>query len=153
MKKGFYLLCTVLFGVLLFLSSGCKRSNELDRVDILVTASRETYENDNSVGVSFTVNNNSDENIVVSYFDKETGEEYLTVDESPYSIIPPQTTNSDFGFGYEYSNEEEYSKIVSMVNADYHFRVYLCDKDYLNSEEPIHKNEYRDIVVPYYYFK
>ena len=37
--------------------------------------------------------------------------------------------------------------ILTKINKDYHFRVYLCDKDYLNKDEPIHKDIYRDITV------
>ena len=44
-------------------------------------------------------------------------------------------------------NQKEYEEIISKINKEYHFRVYLCDKDYLNSDNPIHNDIYRDITV------
>ena len=128
---------------------GCqKNTKQLEKVDIIVNSENETIDkNTNSVSVNFTVNNNSNKYIVVSYFDDVYGESYLTVDEAPYTIIEPQSTNPDFVYGYEYSNQKEYEEIISKINKEYHFRVYLCDKDYLNSDNPIHNDIYRDITV------
>lgn len=148
MKKSIslFVILTVLIAAFFI---GCqKNTSQLEKVDILVNAVNETIDkNTNSVGLNFTVINNSDKYIVVSYFDDVYGENYLTVDEAPYTIIEPQTTNSDFGYGYEYSNKKEYTEIISQINKEYHFRVYLCDKNYLNSDNPIHNDIYRDITV------
>lgn len=148
MKKiiSLFMILTVLIAAFF---TGCQKdTNQLEKVDILVNAVNETIdEYADSVGLNFTVSNNSDKYIVVSYFDDVYGENYLTVDEAPYTIIEPQTTNSDFGYGYEYSNQKEYEEIISQINKEYHFRVYLCDKNYLNSDNPIHNDIYRDITV------
>lgn len=153
LKKNiiFFLILTVFIAASFI---GCQKNinqrniDQLEKVDILVNADNENIgPNTNSVGLHFTVNNNSDKYIVVSYFDNVYGEEYLTVDEAPYTIVEPKTTNPNFGFGYEYSSKSEFEKIVSQIYKEYHFRVYLCDKDYLNSDNPIHKDQYRDITV------
>ena len=143
---------SLLFVLILLISVsfiGCQKDiQQLDYVNILVNSQEEVYDgNTHSGAVLFTVNNNSNKYIVVSYFDDVYGEKYLTVDEAPYTIIEPQTTNPDFGYGYEYHNENEHKEILTKINKDYHFRVYLCDKDYLNKDEPIHKDIYRDITV------
>lgn len=148
MKKSISLFLVLTVLIVAFFIGCQKNTDKLEKVDILVNAVNETIDkNTNSVGINFTVSNNSDKYIVVSYFDDVYGETYLTVDEAPYTIIEPQTTNSDFGYGYEYSNKSEYEEIVSRINKEYHFRVYLCDKNYLNRDNPIHNDIYRDITV------
>ena len=88
----------------------------MEKVDIIVNSENETIDkNTNSVSVNFTVNNNSNKYIVVSYFDDVYGESYLTVDEAPYTIIEQQSTNPDFGYGYEYSKQKEYEEIISKI--------------------------------------
>ena len=110
---------------------GCqKNTNQLEKVDIIVNSENETIDkNTNSVSVNFTVNNNSNKYIVVSYFDDVYGESYLTVDEAPYTIIEPQSTNPDFGYGYEYSNQKEYEEIISKINKEYHPKQAYCQKN------------------------
>ena len=68
---------------------GCqKNTNQLEKVDIIVNSENETIDkNTNSVSVNFTVNNNSNKYIVVSYFDDVYGESYLTVFSAIMSSI------------------------------------------------------------------
>ncbi len=74
MKKRISLLFVLI--LLIFVSFiGCQKDiRQLDYVNILVNSQEEVYDgNTHSVAVLFTVNNNSNKYIVVSYFDDVYG--------------------------------------------------------------------------------